>query len=69
VKGELKTADGKAYQPTNKQFHIEICYINTWEDGGIKEERIFYDPMAMMSQIGLIDMSGNNFFYVIIIGR
>jgi predicted ester cyclase len=57
--GELKTSDGRTYQPTNKQFHIEICYVNTWENGQIKEERIFYDPIAMMSQMGL-SLSENN---------
>ena len=41
-------------QPTNKKFHIEFCTIARWKDGKITEERLFYDLVGMLTQIGAI---------------
>jgi hypothetical protein len=54
MKGPMKTADGKEIPPTNKSFHVEFCTIAHWNDKGeILEERLFYDLVGLMKQIGL----------------
>lgn len=52
-KGPMKGADGKMIQPTNKKFHLEFCTVATWKDGKITEERLFYDLVGMLKQIGV----------------
>src|SRR5207249_4266308 len=54
MKGPLKTAEGKAIQPTAKSFRVEFCTVAAWnEKGEITEERLFYDLVGLMRQIGL----------------
>ncbi len=54
MKGSMKGSDGKIIAPTNKKFHIEFCTVAHWnEKGEILEERLFYDLVGMMKQIGL----------------
>jgi predicted ester cyclase len=53
-KGPMKGLDGKMIQPTNKKYHLEFCTIAHWKDGKILEERLFYDQMGMLKQIGAI---------------
>ena len=54
MKGPMKGADGKMIQPTNKKFHLEFCTLAHWnKNGEILEERLFYDLVGMMKQIGL----------------
>ncbi len=48
----MKTPDGKTIQPTNKKFRVEFCTIALWRDGLIVEERLFYDQIGLMKQIG-----------------
>src|SRR5213083_1394763 len=39
---------------TMKSFHVEFCAAATWnEKGEITEERLFYDLVGLMRQIGL----------------
>jgi predicted ester cyclase len=52
--GAMKGLDGKLIQPTNKKFHLEFCTVAHWKDGKILEERLFYDQMGMLKQIGAI---------------
>jgi hypothetical protein len=55
MKGPMRGTDGKVVQPTNKKFHLEFCTIAHWnKDGEILEERLFYDLMGMLKQIGLM---------------
>jgi len=55
MKGPMKGADGKVLLPTNRGFHVEFCTVATWnENGEITEERLFYDMVGLMSQIGLM---------------
>jgi ketosteroid isomerase-like protein len=54
MKGPMKIADGKVIPPTNKKFHVEFCTIATWKNGEITEERLFYDLVGLMKQIGLM---------------
>lgn len=53
-KGPMKGLDGKKIQPSNKKFHIEFCTVASWKDGKITEERLFYDLVGMMTQIGAL---------------
>ena len=53
-KGAMKGLDGKMIQPTNKKFHLEFCTVAHWKDGKILEERLFYDQVGMLKQIGVI---------------
>ena len=51
--GPMKGPDGKMIPPTNKSFQIEFCTVARWEHGEIVEERLFYDLVGFMRQIGL----------------
>ena len=54
MKGPMKAADGKVIPPTNRSFHVEFCTVAHWNDKGeILEERLFYDLVGVMKQIGL----------------
>ena len=54
MKGPTNAADGKVIRPTNKSFHVEFCTVAHWNDKGeILEERLFYDLVGLMKQIGL----------------
>jgi ketosteroid isomerase-like protein len=53
-KGPMKGVDGKTVQPTNKKFHLEFCTVAHWKDGKILEERLFYDQLGMLKQIGVM---------------
>ncbi|HEY7066097.1 MAG TPA: ester cyclase [Chloroflexota bacterium] len=53
MKGPMKGADGKMIPPTNKSFKLEFCTIAKWENGKIVEERLFYDLVGMLRQIGV----------------
>ena len=54
MKGPMKTTEGTVIQPTGKGFHVEFCTVATWnEKGEITEERLFYDLVGLMRQIGL----------------
>jgi hypothetical protein len=55
MKGQMKTPDGRIIQPTGKSFHVEFCTVATWNNRGeITEERLFYDQVGLMKQIGLM---------------
>lgn len=53
MKGPMKMG-GTTIPPTNKRFDVEFCTVASWnEKGEIIEERLFYDLMGLMKQIGL----------------
>jgi SnoaL-like polyketide cyclase len=54
MKGPMKMADGKIIPPTSKKFHVEFCTVATWKNNEITEERLFYDQVGLMRQIGLM---------------
>ena len=56
-KGPMKGLDGKIIQPTNEKFHIEFCTIALWKDEKILEDRLFYDLVGMLAQIGVMPSS------------
>ena len=53
-KGPMKGLDGKMIQPTNNKFHLEFCTVAHWQNGKILEERLFYDQLGMLKQIGAL---------------
>jgi predicted ester cyclase len=53
-KGPMKGLDGKMIQPTNKRFHLEFCTAAHWKNEKILEERLFYDQVGMLKQIGVM---------------
>ncbi len=55
MKGPMKMPDGKVIPPTNKSFHVEFCTVATWNNNGqITEERLFYDLVGLLRQIGVM---------------
>ena len=50
----MKGADGSVISPTNKKFKVEFCTVAHWKDGKIVEEKLFYDLVGLMKQIGLM---------------
>lgn len=46
--------NGKTIPPTNKKFQIELCTVAHWKKGQIMEERLFYDLVGLMRQLGWI---------------
>jgi hypothetical protein len=53
MKGPMKRPDGTVIQPTNKPFHIEFCTVAHWVNGEIVEEKLFYDLVGLMKQVGI----------------
>ena len=45
---------GKLIAPTNKKFHIEFCTVAHWKNGEIVEEKLFYDLVGLLKQIGVM---------------
>jgi len=44
----------QADRPTNKKFHIEFCTVAHWKNGEIVEEKLFYDLVGLLKQIGVM---------------
>ncbi|HLG22085.1 MAG TPA: ester cyclase [Candidatus Manganitrophaceae bacterium] len=54
MKGPMKGSDGKMIPPTNRKFEVEFCTVARWnKNGEIVEEKLFYDLISLMHQIGL----------------
>jgi hypothetical protein len=50
----MMSSDGKSIQPTNKKFRSEFCTVAHWMNGEIVEEKLFYDLVRVMKQLGLM---------------
>ena len=53
MKGPMKGTDGRMIPPTTTSFEIDFCTVAHWKDGQIVEERLFYDLVGMLKQIGV----------------
>ena len=42
------------HQATNKRFALEFCTVARWKDGEIVEEKLFYDQVSFLRQIGVL---------------
>jgi hypothetical protein len=56
-KGPMKGLDGNMIQPSNRKFHLEFCTVAHWKNGKILEERLFYDQVGMLVQIGAMPLN------------
>jgi len=41
-------------QATGKKFNVEFCTVAHWRNGEIIEEKLFYDKISLMQQIGIM---------------
>ena len=53
MKEPMKRPDGTTIPPTNKSFEVEFCTVAHWQNGKIVEERLFYDLVGLLRQIGV----------------
>lgn len=49
--GPLKT-EGGVIPPTGKRFSVDFCTVAHWKEGEIVEEKLFYDLVGVLKQIG-----------------
>jgi hypothetical protein len=54
MKGPMRGPDGQIIAPTNRSFEVEFCTVAHWVNGEIVEEKLFYDLLGVMQQIGLM---------------
>jgi len=38
---------------TNKKFELEFCTVAQWKNGEIIEEKLFYDLVGLLKQLGI----------------
>jgi len=50
----MKASDGRIIPPTGKTFELEFCTVARWKDGEIVEEKLFYDQIGLLKQIGVM---------------
>lgn len=48
----MDLGNGKVLQPTGKSFSLPMFTVGRWENGLMKEEWLFWDNAAFMTQIG-----------------
>ena len=51
--GRLTGPDGATIPSTGNSFELEFCTVATWENGQITEERLFYDQVGFLRQLGI----------------
>jgi predicted ester cyclase len=51
--GPMQGPDGKELPPTGKSFDVEFCTVAKWKNREIVEEKLFYDLVSFMQQIGI----------------
>jgi len=52
--GAFKMPEGKIIEPTHKTVKLDFFTVATWKNGEITEEKLFYDALGMMKQLGII---------------
>jgi hypothetical protein len=52
--GPMRGADGKMIPATHKSFSLEFCTVAHWRNGEIVEEKLFYDQVGLLKQIGVM---------------
>ena len=53
MKGSMRSIDGRTIPPTNRKFQVEFCTVAQWKNGEILVEKLFYDAIGLLRQIGL----------------
>lgn len=51
----MPAGDGKTIPPTGKKFKFSMATIGHWKGGKMIEEYLFWDNLALMKQIGLLN--------------
>ena len=54
LRARMTTPDGKVIPPNGKKFKVDFCTVAHWKKGEIVEEKLFYDKISLMQQIGLM---------------
>jgi len=49
--GPLQTEQG-IVQPTGKKFSVDFCTVAHWKNGEVGKEKLFYDLIGLLKQIG-----------------
>jgi hypothetical protein len=44
----------KRMKTTGKSFALEFCTVARWKNGEIVEEKLFYDQVGFLRQIGIL---------------
>lgn len=52
--GPMRGLDGNVHPATDKPFELEFCTVARWKDGEIVEEKLFYDQVGFLRQIGVL---------------
>ena len=52
--GMMTGPDGKVIPPTGKKFKVDFLPVAKWKNAEIVEEKLFYDKISLMQQIGLM---------------
>ena len=52
--GPMKAPGGRIVPPTGRTFELEICTVARWKDGQIVEEKLFFDQLGLLRQIGVL---------------
>ncbi len=45
--------DGRMIPATNKKFELEFCTVAHWKNNEIVEEKLFYDLVGLLKQLGV----------------
>ena len=45
--------DGRMIPATNKKFELEFCTVAHWKNNEIVEEKLFYDLVGLLKQLGI----------------
>ena len=45
--------DGRMVPATNKKFELEFCTVAQWKNNEIVEEKLFYDLVGLLKQLGV----------------
>jgi steroid delta-isomerase-like uncharacterized protein len=58
--GPLVGPDGQQVPPTGRHAEVRFCQVATVSDGQITGERLYYDMMTMLGQLGVMPMAGQS---------
>ncbi len=51
--GPFMGPDGRTIPATNRKFELEFCTVAHWKNGEIVEEKLFYDLVGLLKQLGI----------------
>ena len=51
--GQFMGPDGRMIPASNKKFELEFCTVAHWKNNEIVEEKLFYDLVGLLKQLGV----------------